>query len=114
MSDLKKQTESKMNTVLTSPLLSRRNKITALHALKNEVLARKGGNKDLSTMLERQSEYESSNKQTLQQGHAYQKSSSNRFDMKKAGVASPLMIIVTSTMVATSMVLIGIIIGSFF
>lgn len=113
MSDLKKQTESKMNTVLTSPLLSRRNKITALHALKNEVLARKG-NKDLSTMLEGQKNYESSNRPTLQQGHAYQKSSSNRFDMKKAGVASPLMIIVTSTMVATSMVLIGIIIGSFF
>lgn len=105
MQNMKESTENKINTVVNSPLLTTQNKISALEELKRKVLSHKQNN-ELSGMLRE----EHGNTNTLHQGKVFQKVSS---DMKKAGLTSPLMLTVIVTMLLTSIVLIGIVIGSF-
>ena len=105
MQNLKESTENKINTVVNSPLLTNQNKISALEELKRKLLSHTES-KELSGMLKE----EPRNTNTLHQGKVLQKVSS---DMKKAGLTSPLMLTVIVTMLLTSIVLIGIVIGSF-
>ena len=105
MQNMKESTENKINTVVNSPLLTTQNKISALEELKRKVLSHKQNN-ELSGMLRE----EHGNTNTLHQGKVFQKVSS---DMKKAGLTSPWMLTVILTMLLTSIVLIGIVIGSF-
>ncbi len=108
MQNLKESTENKINTVVNSPLLTTQNKISALEELKRKVLSHKESN-ELSGML--REEQKNTNTLEKHQGKVFQKVSS---DMKKAGLTSPLMLTVIITMLLTFMVLIGIVIGSFF
>ena len=105
MQNLKESTENKINTVVNSPLLTNQNKISALEELKRKLLSHTES-KELSGMLKE----EPRNTNTLNQGKVLQKVSS---DMKKAGLTSPLMLTVILAMLLTSMILIGIVIGSF-
>ncbi len=105
MQNLKESTENKINTVVNSPLLTNQNKISALEELKRKLLSHTES-KELSGMLKE----EPRNTNTLHQGKVLQKVSS---DMKKAGLTSPLMLTVILAMLLTSMILIGIVIGSF-